>query len=286
MMRFKFVEENRGKVPTERLCRIMDVSPRGFRAFRSRPMSQSQRTDMVLLAHIREQHKLSLGSYGRPRMTEELKELGLDVGHRRVGRIMRQNAISVVRTHKYKVTTDSNHKFNIAPNLLNRHFSADQPNQKWVVDISYIWTREGWLYLAVVLDLYSRRVIGWAVSNRMKKDLAIRALEMAVALRKPPKGCIHHSDRGSQYCSHDYQKLLRKHGFKASMSGKGNCYDNAAMETFFKTIKAELIWRHSWQTRRDAEVAIFEYINGFYNPRRRHSALGWKSPLAFERFAA
>jgi len=280
------VEENRGGVSTDRLCRIMDVSPRGFRAFRSRPMSQSQRTDMVLLAHIREQHKLSLGSYGRPRMTEELKELGFDVGHRRVGRIMRQNAISVVRTHKYKVTTDSNHKFNIAPNLLNRNFSADQPNQKWVVDISYIWTREGWLYLAVVLDLYSRRVIGWAVSNRLKRDLAIRALEMAVALRKPPKGCIHHSDRGSQYCSHDYQKLLRKHGFKASMSGKGNCYDNAAMETFFKTIKAELIWRHSWQTRRDAEVAIFEYINGFYNPRRRHSALGWKSPLAFERFAA
>ena len=285
-MRYRFVEEHRGKVPTERLCQIMDVSPRGFRAFRSRPISQSQRTDMVLLAHIREQHRLSLGSYGRPRMTEELKELGFDVGHRRVGRIMRQNGISVVRTHKHKVTTDSNHKFNIAPNLLNRNFSADQPNEKWVVDISYIWTREGWLYLAVVLDLYSRRVIGWAVSNRMKRDLAIRALEMAVALRKPAKGCVHHSDRGSQYCSHDYQKLLRKHGFKASMSGKGNCYDNAAMETFFKTIKAELIWRHSWQTRRDAEVAIFEYINGFYNPRRRHSALGWKSPLAFERRAA
>jgi len=241
---------------------------------------------MVLLVHIREQHRLSLGSYGRPRMTEELKELGFDVGHRRVGRIMRQNSILVVRTHKHRVTTDSNHKFNIAPNLLSRNFSADQPNEKWVVDISYIWTREGWLYLAVVLDLYSRRVIGWAVSNRMKRDLAIRALEMAVALRKPSKGCIHHSDRGSQYCSQDYQKLLRKHGFKASMSGKGNCYDNAAMETFFKTIKAELIWRHSWQTRRDAEVAIFEYINGFYNPRRRHSALGWKSPLAFERFAA
>jgi len=285
-MRFRFVEENRAALPTERLCQIMNVSSRGYRAYRSRPISQRQREDMVLLAHIREQHRLSLNSYGRPRMTEELKEIGLEVGHRRVGRLMRQNGISVVRTHKYKVTTNSNHKFNIAPNLLNRNFAADRPNQKWVVDISYIWTREGWLYLAVVLDLYSRRVIGWAVSNRMKRDLAIRALEMAVALRKPPKGCIHHSDRGSQYCSHDYQKLLRKHGFKASMSGKGNCYDNAAMETFFKTIKAELIWRHSWQTRRDAEVAIFEYINGFYNPRRRHSALGWKSPLAFERKAA
>jgi len=241
---------------------------------------------MVLLAHIREQHRLSLQSYGRPRMTEELKEIGLDVGHRRVGRLMRQNNISVIRTRKHKVTTDSNHKFNIAPNLLNRNFVAGHPNQKWVVDISYVWTQEGWLYLAAVLDLHSRRVIGWAVSNRMKRDLAIRALDMAVALRKPPRGCIHHSDRGSQYCSHDYQKRLRQHGFKISMSGKGNCYDNAAMETFFKTIKAELIWRHPWHTRRAAELAIFEYINGFYNPRRRHSALGWKSPLAFERKAA
>ena len=255
-MRFRFVEENRVAVPTERLCRIMNVSSRGFRASRSRPISQSQRKDMVLLAHIREQHRLSLGSYGRPRMTEELKELGFDVGHRRVGRLMRQNGICVVRTRKHKVTTDSNHKFNIAPNLLNRNFLADRPNQKWVVDISYIWTQEGWLYLAVVLDLYSRRVIGWTVSNRMKRDLAIRALDMAVALRKPPEGCIHHSDRGSQYLSHDYQKRLRQHGFKVSMSGKGNCYDNAVVEAFFKTIKAELIWRHPWHTRRAAELAI------------------------------
>ena len=285
-MRFKFIEDNRGVLPIERLCGIMDVSPRGYRAWRSRPISLSQRDDMVLLAHIREQYKLSLCSYGRPRMTEELKELGLGVGHRRVGRLMRQNSISVVRTRKHKVTTDSNHTFNIAPHLLNRNFTADRPNQKWVVDISYIWTREGWLYLAVVLDLHSRRVIGWAVSNRMKRDLAIRALNMAIALRRPPKGCIHHSDRGSQYCSYDYQKILRQHGFEVSMSRKGNCWDNAAMETFFKTIKAEMIWRQSWQTRRQAELAIFEYINGFYNPRRKHSTLGWKSPLAFERIAA
>ena len=236
---------------------------------------------MVMLAHIKEQSRLSLNSYGRPRMTEELKELGLEVGHRRVGRLMPQNNISVIRTRKHKVTTDSNHKFNIAPNLLNRNFSADQANQKWVVDISYIWTREGWLYLAVVLDLHSRRVIGWAVRNRMKRDLAIRALNMAIALRRPPKGCIHHSDRGSQYCSRDYQKILRQHDFEISMSGKGNCYDNAAMETFFKTIKAELIWRHSWPTRRAAEIAIFEYINRFYNPRRKQSALGRSKSLGF-----
>ncbi len=285
-MRFRFIEEHRASFPTNRLCDVMGVSQRGFRAYHNRPASRRQRSDMIMLAHIKEQSRLSLNSYGRPRMTEELKELGLEVGHRRVGRLMRQNNISVIRTRKYKVTTDSNHKFNIAPNLLNRDFFAEKLNQKWVVDISYIWTREGWLYLAVVLDLYSRRVIGWAVSNRMKRDLAIRALNMAIALRRPPKGCIHHSDRGSQYCSHDYQKILRQHGFEISMSGKGNCYDNAAMETFFKTIKAELIWRHSWQTRRAVEVAIFEYINGFYNPRRRHSALGWKSPLAFERKVA
>ena len=201
---------------------------------------------------------------------------------------------------KYKVTTDSNHAFNIAPNLLNRNFRADQPNQKWAGDISYVWTREGWLYLAVILELHSRRVIGWAVSNRMKRDVAIRALKMALALRQQPKGCIHHTDRGSQYCSHDYQKLLRPHGVLVSMSGKRNCYDNSAvlrrenspldcfliLLTFFKTIKAELIWRRSWKTRRQAEAAVFQYINGFYNPRRRHSALGWKSPVAFERKVA
>ena len=254
---------------------------------------------MVLLAHIRDQHRLSQGSYGRPRMTEELNVSGLRVGlacracvsglrvgHRRVGRLMRQNAICVVRTHKFKATTDSDHMFNIAPNLLQQDFAASLPNQKWAGDITYVWTREGWVYLAVILDLHSRRVIGWAISNRMKKDLAIRALNMAIALRRPPKGCIHHTDRGSQFCSHDYQKILRKHDVTASMSGKGNCSDNAAVESFFKSLKAEMVWRRNWQTRREVEVALFEYINSFYNPRRRHSALGWKSPVPFERKAA
>jgi len=285
-MRFKFIDQYSGDLPKAHLCRMLDVTDRGLRAWRTRPMSQRQRGDMILLAHIREQHRLSLGSYGRPRMTEELKELGLKVGHRRIGRLMKENDISVVRTQKYKVTTDSDHSFNIAANLLDRDFTAERPNQKWAGDISYIWTHEGWLYLAVILDLHSRRVIGWSVSNRLKRDLAIRALKMAINLRQPPPGCIHHTDRGSQYCSHDYQKLLRKHDFTVSMSGKGCCYDNAVVETFFKTLKAELIWRSSWQTRRQAELALFQYINGFYNPRRKHSALGWKSPLAFERKAA
>jgi len=224
-MRFAFIDAWKEVWSVEFLCRVMLVTSRGFRAWRVRPMCQRQRDDMVILAHIRDQHRLSLQSYGRPRMTEELQELGLDVSHRRVGRLMRDNDIKIVRTRKFKATTDSNHAFNIAPNLLGQDFSADAPNQKWAGDISYIWTGEGWLYLAVILDLYSRRVIGWAVSNRMKRDLAIRTLDMAVALRQPPKGCIHHTDRGSQYCSHEYQKLLSKHGFEVSMSGKGNCYD-------------------------------------------------------------
>ena len=168
-MRFRFIEEHRDAFSTERMCAVLDVSARGLRAYRSRPASQRQRTDMVVLAHIKEQSRLSLGSYGRPRMTEELKELGLNIGHRRVGRLMRENGIRVERSKKYKVTTDSNHAFNIAPNLLNRDFAADGPNRKWAGDISYVWTREGWLYLAVILDLHSRRVIGWAVSNRMKR---------------------------------------------------------------------------------------------------------------------
>jgi putative transposase len=298
-VKFAFLDNYRGGLSRAHACRVMGVTDRGLRAWKHRPTSHRQRRDMVLLAHIREQHRLSQGSYGRPRMTEELNELGLGVGHRRVGRLMRQNMICVVRTHKFKATTDSDHMFNIAPNLLQQDFAASQPNQKWAGDITYVWTREGWVYLAVILDLHSRRVIGWAISNRMKKGLAIRALNMAIALRRPPKGCIHHTDRpshglqanrcqaaGSQYCSHDYQKILRNHGLVASMSGKGNCYDNAAVESFFKSLKAEMVWRKNWQTRREVEVALFEYINGFYNPRRRHSELGWKSPVAFERKAA
>ncbi|TKW64465.1 MAG: IS3 family transposase [Paracoccus denitrificans] len=285
-VKFQYIAEYRGVLTRSHLCRLMGVSERGLHAWKHRPPSYRQRRDMVLLAHIRDQHRLSLGSYGRPRMTEELNELGIRVGQRRVGRLMRQNGIRVIRSRKFKRTTDSDHAFNIAPNLLQQDFTASGPNQKWAGDITYVWTREGWVYLAVIIDLFSRRVVGWAISNRMKQDLALRALNMAIAIRRPPPGCIHHTDRGSQYCAHDYQKLLRKHGFKVSMSGKGNCYDNSAVESFFKSLKAELVWRRNWQTRREVEVALFEYINGFYNPRRKHSALGWKSPVAFEQRAA
>jgi transposase InsO family protein len=237
----------------------MNVSPRGLRAFRSRPASRRQHMDMVVLAHIKEQSRLSLGSYGRPRMTEELKEVGVDVGHRRVERLMRENGIVVERTRKFKATTDSDHTSNIAPNLLDRDFTADRPNQKWAGDIRYIWTREGWLYLAVILDLHSRRVIGWAVSNRMKRDLAIRALKMAIALRSPPRGCIFHSDRGSQYCSHDYQKILREH------------------ERVIRTLKEQCIHRQRFDSIQHATRAIGDWIS-FYNNRRPHQALDMKTP--------
>ena len=285
-MKFQYIAAYRGTLSRGHLCRLMGVSERGLHAGKHRPPSRRQRRDTVLLAHIRDQHRLSLGSYGRPRMTEELNELGIHVGQRRVGRLMRQNGIQVIRSRKFKRTTDSDHAYNIAPNLLQQDFTASGPNQKWAGDITYVWTREGWVYLAVIIDLFSRRVVGWAISNRMKQDLAIRALNMAIAIRRPPPGCVHHTDRGAQYCAHDYQKRLRKHGFHVSMSGKGNCYDNSAVESFFKSLKAELVWRRNWQTRRQVEIALFEYINGFYNPRRKHSALGWKSPVAFEQRAA
>ena len=276
------MHEHRDRWPVTGLCRVVQVSTRGYRAWAARPVCQRERTDLKVLAHIREQYSLSKGTYGRPRMTMELKEVGLEVGERRVGRLMKINGIRPVRTRRHKVTTDSQHSLGVAANVLDGNFLAEAPNQKWAGDITYIWTAEGWLYLAVVIDLFSRRVVGWAVSDRMKKDLAIRALEMAIHLRRPPKGCIFHSDRGSQYCSYDFQKKLQAHKLVPSMSGKGNCYDNAAVETFFKSLKAEVLWRQNWPTRRQAETAIFQYINGFYNPRRRHSYLGGISPLAFE----
>ena len=199
---------------------------------------------------------------------------------------MRENGLRARPPRRFKRTTNSLHAFPVAPNLLNQDFSAERSNEKWAADLSYIWTREGWLYLAVVIDLYARRVVGWAVSDRLHKELAIAALRRALVLRRPAAGLIHHSDRGSQYCSTEYQDELHKHGVLISMSGKGNCYDNAMVETFFKTLKAELVWRTVFQTRAEAADALACYIDGFYNPIRRHSALDLVSPAQFERRAA
>ena len=264
----------------------MNVSPRGLRAFRSRPASRRHHRDRGVLAPIKEQSRLSRGRYGRPSRTAELTEVGVDLGHRQIGGLMRGTGIVGERPRTFKATTDNAPAFHIAPNLLDRDFPADRPQRKWAGDISHIWTREGWLHLAVILDLDSGRVIGWAASNRMKRDLAIRVLKMAFALRSPPGGRLFQSDRGSQERSHDDQKVLREHGLKSSMRGKGSCHGNAAVETFVKTIKAELSWCRPGETRRQAETALFQYINGVSNPRRRHSTAGGKSPLAFERQVA
>ena len=283
-MRFRFIDAERAglAMPIFRLCRLLQVSVSGFYAWRNRGPSQRQLDDMVLLAHVRAAFRRSRESYGAERVHHELAENGIEVGRHRVARLMRGNGLSPKRKQKFKKTTDSQHNKAVASNLLDQNFSAEAPNEKWAADISYIWTAQGWLYLAVMLDLYSRRVIGWAVGARMTSDLPLRALNRAIGLRQPGAGVIHHSDRGSQYCSDAYQARLGELGFLASMSGKGNCYDNAVVETFFKTIKSELIWRTVFMSRSQAETAIAGYIDGFYNPVRRLSTRDFTSPVKFE----
>jgi putative transposase len=285
-VRFMFIDAAKEEFPVQRLCKVLEVSPSGYFAWRGRPACERQRDDLVLLAHVRSAFALSNETYGSPRMTHELRDQGLHVGRRRVARLMRENGLRARQPRRFKRTTDSLHAFPVAPNLLDQDFSAERPNEKWGADISYIWTREGWLYLAVVIDLYARRVVGWAVSDRLHTELALRALRRALAVRRPAAGLLHHSDRGSQFCSLAYQAELRRHGLLISMSGKGNCYDNSMVETFFKTLKSELVWRTAFQTRAEAQRALARYIDGFYNPVRRHSALGFVSPAQFERQAA
>ncbi len=219
-------------------------------------------------------------------MTRQLQDSGFAIGRRRIARLMRENGLHVRQKRRFKRTTDSQHAFPVAPNIIDQDFAATGPNQKWGVDISHVWTREGWLYLAVVIDLFSRRFVAWDTSDRLHRELAINALRKAIMMRRPKPDLIHHSDRGNQYCSIDYQALLRSKGILISMSGKGNCYDNATAETFFKTLKSELIWRTAYQTCRQAKIAIARYIDGFYNPIRRHSALDYISPAQFERLLA
>ena len=281
-MRFALIDARNADTPAQTACAVLGVSASGYYAWKSRKASPRQRRDLVLLAHIRSQFSTSNETYGSPRMHVELNEDGVPVGRHRVARIMRDNDLKARQKTRFKKTTDSDHGGPVAVNVLDQDFAADGPNEKWGVDISYVWTAEGWLYLAIVLDLFSRRIVGWAMSDRMKRGLAMEALQRALTLRGPKPGLIHHSDRGSQYCSADYQKLVQRHGLVASMSGRGNCYDNAMVETVFKTIKTELIWRTAYASRWQASNAIGQYIEGFYNPRRRHSSLGYMSPATFE----
>jgi len=281
-MMFELIDAKKATMSVSRQCRMLGVSASGYYAWRGRKASRRQRDDLVLLAHVRACFARSRQTYGSRRIRAELQADGLAVGRFRIARLMQDNGLKALQKARFQKTTDSAHTQPVAPNLLDQDFAAEGPNQKWGVDITYIWTTEGWLYLAIVLDLFSRRIVGWAVSERITKELAITALARAVVLRNPPPGVVHHSDRGSQYCSDAYQKTLKGYGFLVSMSGRGNCYDNAMVETVFKSLKSDLVWRTVFLSRRQAEAAIGHYIDGFYNSVRRHSALGYQSPCAFE----
>lgn len=281
-MKYKFVVRHRDKYAVSRMCAMLGISRSSYYAWRKRKPSQREHHMQILLGRIREIHKLSRKTYGSPRVHAELKRQGIACNQKTVARLMRLDGIQGQRKRRRVTTTDSNHCFPIAANLLNRDFHADQPNQKWVADITFIPTAEGWLYLAGVLDLFSRKVVGWEMSNRIDADLVERALRMALYQRQPGRGLIHHSDRGSQYASHQIRNLLAANQIQVSMSGKGNCYDNAVMESFFGTLKNEWVHHQRYQSRYQARLDIFKYIEGFYNTVRLHSTLGYMSPNEFE----
>ncbi len=287
-MRFAFVEEHPEQWPVSVLCDVLEVSRSGYYAWRSAQESSRSERERALVDEMKSIHAERFkGSYGSPRMQRELATRGRKVCKNTVARLMKKHELRATTARKFRHTTDSNHSHPVAKNVLNQEFEQTGPNEAWVSDITYVPTREGWLYLACVVDLYSRKVVGWSMSDRMKSELVMRALAMALEQRCPEAAeLLHHSDRGSQYASAAFQQVLRDHGITCSMSGVGNCYDNAAMESFFATLKKELIHQERYATRAEARQRIFEYIEVFYNRERLHSALGYQSPCRFEELAA
>lgn len=282
-MKYQFIEEHRDQYPVRLMCQVLEVARSGYYQWRKQPLSKRKMADLLLLRHIQDIFTESRETYGSYRIQAELAEQGIRCGRKRVARLMQTYQMRPKTVRRFRViTTDSNHKLPVAPNRLNQEFTADQPDKIWLTDITYIPTAEGWLYLAVVLDLYSRRIVGWPLSDSLHRQLVIEALKMAITTRQPPPGLLHHSDRGSQYASDDYQALLTQARMVASMSRKGNCYDNAPVESFFATLKTELVYHQQYVTRAEARLDIFEYIEVFYNRFRRHSALGYKSPVTYE----
>ena len=265
--------------PVSVMCDVLDVSRSGYYAWLRRPESKRKAEDKALSEVIKEIHKDSNGEYGSPKVHQELRRRGTRCGHNRVARLMREDGLRAKTIRKFKATTNSKHNLPVAENLLNRDFSPTQPNRAWVADITYIWTNEGWLYLAIVIDLFSRAVVGWSMSERMTRTLVMDAFTLAVMRRNPPRGLIHHSDRGSQYASGDFQELLEKHGAICSMSRKANCWDNAVAEGFFALLKRALVFHNQYQTRAQARQSIFQYIERFYNRKRIHSSLGYRTPF-------
>ena len=282
-MRFRFIEDRRADYPVRIMCDVLDVSPAGYYAWRSRPESQRSSDNRDLLEDIQRVHRDNHGRYGSPRVHEDLKAQGRGASRGRIERLMRHHGIRAIMARPRRAgTTDSRHDLPIAPNLLDRNFVADAPNRIWLADITYVETDQGWLYLAAILDLYSRRIVGWAMADHLRADLPLAALRMAISAQRPGAGLIHHSDRGVQYASSEYRNALQSAGFSASMSRKGDCYDNAPMESFFHTLKTELVHHTQYATRADATRDIFAYIEGFYNRTRRHSAIGYISPVEME----
>ena len=284
-MRYAVITRHRGEFEVRLMCRVLEVSPSGYYASRKRPSSWHALIDEILMARVKIIHAESNETYGAPRVHRELQAEGLPASPKRVARLMREEGwVARPRKRSRVATTDSNHDHPLAPNLLARAFDVNGIgiNRVWVADITYIPTREGMLYLATVLDLGSRRCVGWAMRDTLEVELALSALRMARTARAPGLGLIHHSDRGSQYTSGDYRAELAAHGMLASMSGKGDCYDNAVAESFFSTLEFELLMKNDWHTREDARRAIFRYIETWYNRRRRHSTLGYVSPAEYE----
>lgn len=264
------------------MCRALEVSKSGYYDWKKRGVSSRSTSTRLLDAEILQQFTLEKGRAGAPRLTKRLKKAGIACSKNRVARRMRSLGLRAKAAKKFKATTNSNHSLPTAPNLLKQDFNALAPNQKWVSDITYIWTEEGWLYLAVIVDLYSRLVVGWSMSERMTSALVCDALQMALFRRRMPEGVILHSDRGSQYCSKEYQTLINKHHLICSMSKRGDCYDNAAMESWNHSLKVEAIHRHSFSTRKEAKEHIFDYIEVYYNRYRLHSSIGYLTPVEFE----
>ena len=282
-MKFAFIAQQLGGLPVDVACDVLEVSRSGYYAWRDRPVSEQGRRRTQLADKIRVVHADNRGVYGSPRVWKALTATGERVCQNTVAKVMRAQGLQGKVKRKFvPCTTDSAHGQPIASNVLDRQFTTEAPNRKWAGDITYIPTDEGWLYLAGVIDLHSRRIVGWSMAEHMQTDLVADALTMALTRRQPPAGLLHHSDRGVQYASDAYQSLLQDHRIQASMSGKGDCWDNAVMESFWATLKTELIYHEHYATREDARRSIFEYIEVFYNRKRLHSSLGYVSPETFE----
>ena len=282
-MRFAFIATEKAHYPVALLCRMLEVSRSGYYAWSQRSPARRTVEDQKLGLEVAAIFQENRGRYGSPRVHRELRARGQRLGRKRVARLMRTAQLRAREPRRFRCTTNSRHGMAIKGNLLARQFTVPAPNTSWATDITYLWTLEGWLYLAVILDLFSRRVVGWALDERLERTVALQALRVALSERRPARGLLHHSDRGSQYASHDYQALLTQHGIVSSMSRKGNCWDNAVAESFFASLKMELVYRTRWRTRAEARSAVFEYIELFYNRQRRHSSLGYLSPAEFER---